>query len=148
MGATRVAVVSLMTLAAACGARQSARPEQVKSPPDTTRSVVFTTLNGGIKGLTKEQKCPVTAHFDGVLTLSKIGGTLRYRWERSTGVNGPVQELPIPAAARTGPVDVAAKPDEWPLNQPGQQLTVSDRIHVLAPVDALSPSLSLNAMCH
>jgi hypothetical protein len=104
-------------------------------------------MNGGIKGLTESQKCPVTAHFDGVITLSKIGGTLRYRWERSTGANGPVQELAIPAGAQTAAVDVVTTPDEWPLNQPGQQLTVSSRIHVLAPVDAISAPMSLQAKC-
>jgi hypothetical protein len=110
--------------------------------------VIFTTINGGIRGLTESQKCPVTAHFDGVITLSKIGGTLRYRWERSTGANGPVQELAIPAGAHTAAVDVAAAPDEWPLNQPGQQLTLSNRIHVLAPVDAISPPVSVDAKCY
>jgi hypothetical protein len=147
MGCTRVVATSLITLTAACGPRQSAPPVQSAAPPDTAHSIAFKTINGGIKGLTAEQRCPVTAHFDGVITLSKIGGTLRYRWERSTGMNGPVQELPIPAAARFAAVDVSAKSDEWPLNQPGQQLTVTDRIHVLSPVDAFSPPLSLNAMC-
>lgn len=147
MGPTRVAAAALVTLAAACGPRQSTPRQPQPAPPDTAHSVVFKTVSGSIKGLNAQRRCPVTAHFDGLITLSKIGGTLRYRWERSTGVNGPVQELPIAGAARPGSVDIAVRPDEWPLNQPGQQLTVTDRIHVLSPVDAFSPPLSLNAMC-
>jgi hypothetical protein len=148
MVATRVAAVSLVALTAGCGRRPPAPLEQTISPPDTAHSVSFTTLSGGIKGITKDRKCPVTAHFDGAIHLSGISGTLRYRWERSTGVSGPVQELPIPAAAAGGAVDVAAKADEWPLSQRGQQMTVTDRIHVLAPVNALSIPLDLDAICY
>src|ERR1700690_2616367 len=109
---------SLITLPTGCGPRHAAPPADPVAPPDTGHSVAFRTMNGGIQGLTESQKCPVTAHFDGVITLSKIGGTLRYRWERSTGANGPVQEVAIPVGAETAPVDVAAAPDEWPVNQP------------------------------
>jgi type IV pilus biogenesis protein CpaD/CtpE len=148
MQALRVAAVSMVALSAGCGRRPAAPLEQAVAPPDTAHSIVFKEVKGKIDGINSKQACPVTAHFDATLTLSRIGGTLRYRWERSTGANGPVLELSIPAGAQLETVDLSVKPDEWPLNQPGQQLTVKDRIHVLAPVDALSPSLSLNAMCY
>lgn len=148
MRLVRIVTPSVIATLAACGGPRAAQPA-VSVQVDSGAAVNFKSISAAVKNVDGAQPpCPVTPHFEAVLTVSKMSGTLRYRWERSTGVNGPVQELRMPLAARTNPIDVPVKADEWPVVDRGHQLTLTDRLHVLSPLNALSPPLSVDAKCY
>ena len=138
-------------MAALLAACRGSRPGQAaaNAPPDSARSLSFKVVSGRVLGADSTMpRCPVTPHFDAVVTVSHMQGTLQYRWERSTGVNGPTQEAAVPAAARNGAVDIAIKPDEWPSSVHGVQLSLTNRVHVLSPIDRLSPPVDVMAKCY
>jgi len=152
----RLLAGSVFALTLGCGSPRPtpASNDSTPSPEQLAQvsnggTVEFKEVNGGIRGVTtRHPLCPVTAHYDGVLQVTKLSGKLRYRWERSVGHYGPVEELTIPEGAMNGPVNVAVKKDEWPINDRGQQVTVSNRIHVLSPVNKTSPAIDLEAKCY
>ena len=139
MRSARVIAGSLAVLASACS-----------QPVSKAESIDVKMLTGGVKGGGTEamQKCPVTVEFDAIVTVSKMTGTLKYRWERSTGVNGPEQSADAPAAAATGTADIHIRPDGWPITEQRKQLTVSSLVHVLSPLDVKSQPLMLDVKCY
>lgn len=142
-----VGIAVLGGAAVACGGPKSGPPASVA--PDSLRSVSFKEVSGRVMGADSARPvCPVTPHFDAVIIVSHMQGKLQYRWERSTGVAAPTLDLEVPAAARTGDVDVTVKSDEWASSEPGKQLAVTNRLHVLAPVDKLSPPVDLMLKCY
>ena len=149
MGSSRAVGTSVIAVAlAACGGPKST-PPGMAGPPDSLRVLSFKEVSGRVIGADSAMpKCPVTPHFDAVMTVSHMEGTVQYRWERSTGVNGPTQEVAVPAAAKTGTADVAVKPDSWPSSEKGVQLSLTNRVHILSPVDKLSPPVTLQAKCY
>ena len=138
MGSSRLFAGSLAILVAACS-----------EPVSKAESIDFKTLTGGVKGAyAVPPTCPVTVEFDAIVTVTKMTGVMKYRWERSTGVNGPEQTVKAPAAAATGPADIHINPDGWPITERGKQMTVTSRVHVLSPLDVKSDVLSLNVKCN
>ena len=149
MGSSRAVGSSVIAaILAGCG---GAKPIQLAKvgPPDSLQALTFKQVSGQVKGADSAMpKCPVTPHFEGVLTVSHMQGMLQYRWERSTGVNGPTQEIAVPAAARTGSADITVKPDEWASSEKGVQLWLTNRVHVLSPIDKLSPPVDVQLKCY
>ena len=149
MGSSRVVGTSVIAVAlAACGGPKSSQPGMA-GPPDSLQALSFKEVSGRVIGADSAMpKCPVTPHFDAVMTVSHMQGTVQYRWERSTGVNGPTQEIAVPVAAKSGTADISVKPDEWPSAEKGVQLTLTSRLHVLSPIDRISPPVDLQAKCY
>jgi hypothetical protein len=77
-----------------------------------------------------------------------MNGQLRYVWERSTGKKSDTLVSDIPAGPRTDTVDITAKPDEWQSSERGVQIQVTNRLHVLSPVDKISPPIDVQLKCY
>jgi hypothetical protein len=133
----------IAVLAAGCGGSKA--PSQPPGPPDPLQSVTFKELTGRVIGAdSAAPRCPVTPHFEAVITVSHMQGSLRYRWALG---DTTIHEVDVPAAAKTGSVDIPLQADEWPSAERGVQLTLTNHVHVLSPIDIASPNVDVMAKC-
>jgi hypothetical protein len=149
MGSTRTAGTSVVAaLLAACGGAKPTAPAATAAA-DSAKLLDFATMKNGVLNVSgNPPACPVIPHFDAVLVIAKMSGTVRYRWERSTGDTTRTFEAKIPADALTGEDTLVLKPDEWLDKDRGVQHTFTDQVHVLSPVDKVSPQMSVKAICY
>jgi hypothetical protein len=132
---------------AACGGSPSGKAATTVSL-DSGAALDFSSVNGEVRNTeSKGPQCPIIPHYEAVLQVTKMSGTVTYRWERSTGDSSKVMEVKLPDAARTGTVNVPLIPDEWLHRVRGLQVTFTDKVHVLTPVDRVSQALPLAGIC-
>jgi hypothetical protein len=124
----RVSVLSVVLLGAlaASGASYSA-------PPPTSKVVVFPAKHTG--------KCPHLFQFSGWIQ-SSVPGPVTYRWIRSDGAMGPVQNLMF---AKPGKLPVAVS--TWTLGGPGMVYNGWERVQILTPVAAHSNAADFKLVC-
>ena len=143
MRLARMVTPSAMAAVAACGG--SPKPAGL----DPAAMLDFKMLTGNVKNVTDAKPiCPVIPHFEAELLVSHLSGKLTYQWERSTGKSSETRSVDIPAAAATGPASITLPADEWLQNDRGVQLTPSDKVHVLTPIDRTSQPMVLSAICY
>ncbi len=148
MGSSRLlgGCVATALLAACAGAK----PGQVatSNPADTLPGIGFKSVTEHVLHEdTKTSKCPVTLRFEAALQLTHLDGKLTYRWEHNDGSPGTTGELNIPDGAHRGTAEADALPDDWTDSKPGVLLMLTDRLHVLTPVDKLSPPMDVQVRC-
>jgi hypothetical protein len=147
MGARSVIIGGgIAALAAGCGGSKT--PAQPPGPADPLQSVTFKEVTGMLRGAdSAAPKCPVRPHFEATLLVSHMQGTLTYRWERAHG-DSTIRTIDIPAGAKSGMVELQLHPDEWSSSERGVQVTVTDRVHVLTPINRVSPAVDVEAKCY
>jgi hypothetical protein len=148
MGSSRLlgGCVTIALLAACAGAKSG----QVANanPADSLPGIGFKEVTERILHEDpKESKCPVTLRFEAVLLVSHMDGKMTYRWEHSDGSAGTTGETDIPGAAHAGTAEVKAVPDDWTDAKPGALLMLTDRLHLLSPVDKVSPPVDIQVRC-
>jgi hypothetical protein len=148
MGSIRTARTSVVAaLLAACGGAKPTAPAATAAA-DSAKLLDFATMKNGVLNASGSRPpCPVIPHFDAVLVIARMSGTVRYRWERSTGDTTKTFEAKIPADASTGQDTLVLKSDEWLDKDRGVQHIFTDQVHVLSPVDKVSPQMSAQAIC-
>ena len=108
----------------------------------------FASVTGGVKNAeATKPTCPIIPHYEATLTVTRMSGTITYRWERSNGDSSKVMEVKLPEAARTGSATIPLEADEWLHRVRGLQQTFTDKVHVLTPVDRVSEALPLAGIC-
>ena len=147
MGSSRLVGSCVTTaLLAACGGVKSGQgPGAAAGAP---QGVAFKAVTEHVLHEdTKESKCPVTLRFEAVLQLTHMDGKVTYRWEHSDGSAGTTGETDTPGAASAGTVEVKVIPDDWTDSKPGVLVMLTDRLHVLSPVDKVSPPVDVQVRC-
>lgn len=85
--------------------------------------------------------CPAQLKFTGTIFVSRHPVTVSYQWERSDGGKGPRQTVTINAAGE-------GVSDTWTLGSKGAHLTVSQKLHVLAPTGITSAPATAKVNCN
>jgi hypothetical protein len=85
--------------------------------------------------------CPTQLKFTGTIFVSRHPVTVYYQWERSDGGKGPRQSVTINAAGE-------GVTDTWTLGAKGAHLTVSQKLHVLAPTGITSAPVTAKVSCN
>ena len=139
---------ALAVALAACGGSK-AGDAATKTVLDSGSMLEVGSVSGAVKNVdSPKPTCPIIPHYDATLTATKLSGTVTYRWERSTGEFSKVREVTLPEAARTGTATMPLEADEWLHKVRGLQVTFTDKVHVLTPVDRVSQATTLNGICY
>ncbi len=152
-GPQRNAMRSMYALGAvlvlvACGGTKALEASNMTAL-DSGSVLDFATVTGGVRNAeSTKPTCPIIPHYDAVLAVTKLSGTVTYRWERSTGEHSKVFEVKLPDSARTGMAKVPLESDEWLHRVRGLQVTFTDKVHVLTPVDRVSQVMPLDGICY
>lgn len=148
MRSSYMVVGALAMAVAACGGPK-AGDVATKAVMDSSSVLDFASVSGGVRNAEAVRPtCPIIPHYDAALTVTKMSGTVTYRWERSTGERSKDFELKLPEAARTGTATVPLEADEWLHRVRGLQTTFTDKVHVLTPVDRVSQAMPLAGICY
>jgi len=132
----------------ACGGSKSGGVA-TKTVLDSGSMLEVGSVSGAVKNVdSPKPTCPIIPHYDATLTATKLSGTVTYRWERSTGEFSKVREVTLTEAARTGTATLPLEADEWLHKVRGLQVTFTDKVHVLTPVDRMSQAMPLDGICY
>ena len=84
--------------------------------------------------------CPAEIRFIATIFVSHHPVKVRYRWERSDGAKSPPEDVEITSAGR-------GVETTWKLGAPHEHMTVSERLHVLAPTGISSEPATASIQC-
>ena len=146
--------VPLAAVLAACGGSHGATPTASSTggsagapamPPGATLEIA--SIMGAVRNIDKGSACPMVLHYDGSLLVTGYTGKVRYRWERSTGINSAEHTVNAKAPTGNDITPIQLESDEWILAKGDKGGTFTDRIHVLTPADKLGQPNALMAAC-
>ncbi|HEX3928408.1 MAG TPA: hypothetical protein VHW65_10455 [Gemmatimonadales bacterium] len=145
-----------LALLIACAAAAAAVP--VRANAQTTASVVRGSAipSAGASPKAYDGYCPTVIEFIGHITVSIPGTKVDYQWERSNGSMGPVKHIqigkPVPPdtsahGARPAPITAEVQSDKWRVGLPDKDVTVWEKLYVLAPYDTPTPPVIVAVTC-